>query len=96
MGKSCSDVTKKHFNKELVITKEDTEDFESSTKCWICESAYIDDDVKVEDRRDCNTNVKLNHKILVVFHNLKNFDSYLIIQKLGKFNLKKKASYHMD
>ena len=27
---------KKHFNKELVMTKEDYEDFEKSTKCWIC------------------------------------------------------------
>ena len=29
----CSDVIKKHFNKELVITKEDNEDFENLTKC---------------------------------------------------------------
>ena len=27
---------KKHFNIELVITKEDNEDFKNSTKCWIC------------------------------------------------------------
>ena len=27
----CSEVMKKHFNKELVMTKEDDEDFESST-----------------------------------------------------------------
>ena len=27
---------KKHFNKELVLTKEDDEDFENSTKCCIC------------------------------------------------------------
>lgn len=26
----------KHFNKELVMTKEDDEKFESSTTCWIC------------------------------------------------------------
>ena len=38
--------------------------------------------------RDCNINVKLNHKIPVVFHNLENYDSYLIMQELGKFNLK--------
>ena len=30
----------------------------------------------------------LNHKILVVFHNLKNYDLHLIMQELGKFNLK--------
>ena len=38
--------------------------------------------------RDCNINVKLNHKIPVVFHNLKNYDSHLIMQELGKLNLK--------
>ena len=32
--KYCSDVMKKHFNKELVMTKEDNEGFENSTKCW--------------------------------------------------------------
>ena len=32
-SKYCSDVMKKHFNKELVMTKEDSKDFENSTKC---------------------------------------------------------------
>ena len=31
-SKYCSDVMKKHFNKELVMTKEDNEDFENSAK----------------------------------------------------------------
>ena len=47
--KYCSDVMKKHFKKELVMTKEDNEDFENSTKCWICDNDYIDADVKVRD-----------------------------------------------
>ena len=80
------------------MTQKDKEDFEKSTKCWICDNDYIDTDVKVRDhchvtrkyrgsaRRDCNINVKLNHKIPVVFHNLKNSDSHLIRQELGKFN----------
>ena len=38
--------------------------------------------------RDCSINVKLDHKIPAVFHNLKTFDSQLIRQELGKFNLK--------
>ena len=37
--------------------------------------------------RDCNINLKLNKKISVVFHNLKNYDSDLLMQELGKFNL---------
>ena len=48
-SKCCSGVMKKHFNKELVMTKEDDEDFEKSTKCWVCDSDYIDGDVKVRD-----------------------------------------------
>ena len=36
---------KKHFNKELVITQKDSEDFENSTKCWIFYHGYIEGDV---------------------------------------------------
>ena len=43
---------------------------------------------KISAQRECKINVKLNHKIPVLFHNLKNYDSHLIIQELGKFNLK--------
>ena len=34
------------------------------------------------------SNLKLNDKIPFVFHILKNYDSDLIMQELGKFNLK--------
>ena len=33
-----------------------------------------------------NTEVKLNHKIYNIFHNLKNYGSHLIKQELGKFS----------
>ena len=38
--------------------------------------------------RDCNVNVKLNHKIPVVFHNLRKHDSHLIMEELSKFKFK--------
>ena len=91
-SKYCSDVMKKHFTK----IKEDNEIFKNSTKCWICDNDYIDNDVKVRDHchitekyresvhRDWNINLKLNHKIPVMLHNLKKSDSHLILQKLGK------------
>ena len=91
--KCCSDVMKKHFNKDLVMTKRDKEDFKNSSKCWICDNRYIDTDAKVRDHchitgkykgsahRDCNINVKLNHKIIIVFQNLKNYDSILLCKK---------------
>ena len=40
---------KKHFNKELVITEKDNEDFENSTKCCICDNFYVDGDIKAID-----------------------------------------------
>ena len=38
--------------------------------------------------RDCNINIKLNHKILIVFQHLKNYDPHIIMQELGKFYFK--------
>ena len=98
-SKYCNEVMEKHSNKELVMSKEDNEDFKNSSKCWICDNHYIDGDVKVRDHchisgkyrgsvhRDCNINLRLNHKTPIVFHNLKKYDSH-VIQKLGKFNVK--------
>ena len=67
-SKYCSHVMKKHFNKELLMTKVENEDFENSTKFWICDNDYVDGDVKLcSAHRGCNINVKLNHKILSYF-----------------------------
>ena len=43
------DVMKKHFNKELVMSKENNENFKDSTKCLICDNDYIDNNDKVRD-----------------------------------------------
>ena len=84
-SKYCSDVIKIHFNKKLVMTKEDNEDCKNSFRCWFCDHAYVDNDVKVRDhchitrkykgsaQSDYNINIILNNKIPAVFHNLKQF-----------------------
>ena len=66
---------KKHFNEELVMIKENDENFEGCTKCWICDNTFLEGDVKVTDywhiagnyrgpsHRDCNINVTINYKI---------------------------------
>ena len=93
---------KKLFNRELVMNKEDEVHFKSSNKSWICDNAYVDGDFKVRDQchitgkysieyrvsahRDCNIIVKLNHKIPVVFHQRKNYNSYVITQELQSFS----------
>ena len=72
---------------------------ENSAKSWNCDNDYIDNGVKVRDHchitgkhrgsahRNCNIIVKWNNKIPVVFDKLKNYDSHLIMQELGKLNL---------
>ena len=82
------------------MIKEGNVHFKNSTKCRICYNDYVDNNVKGKDHfhitgkyrssvhRDCNINLKLNHKIPVVFYNLKNYDFDLIMQELGKFILK--------
>ena len=72
----------------------------NSTKCWICDNSYVDNVVKVRDHfhttgkyrgcsyRDRNINHKQNPKFLIVFHNRKNYDSYLVMQELLKVHFK--------
>ena len=96
-SKSCRFVIKKSFNKELVMTKADHENFERSTKC---DNSVFEGDVQVTDQchvsgkyrgaahRDCKVNVSLNNKILTVFCNLKHYDAHVVIEELGKFDFK--------
>ena len=48
-SKYCPDIMKKHFNKELVMTKRDNEEFNNSNKGSICDHVYGEGDVKLRD-----------------------------------------------
>ena len=74
-----------------------TKDFKNSTKCWVSDDNYIYVDVKIRDHchitgkyresahRDCNINAKLNHKIPVLFHQLRSIDSFQFLSSLLAF-----------
>ena len=76
----CKDVIKKHFNKNLVMTAEENEEFERSNICWICGGLIDIGDNKVRDhchitgkyRRSahgsCNINLKICNKLVVIFY----------------------------
>ena len=36
----------------------------------------------------CNINLKLTKKVPVLFHKLKGYDSHLIMEEIGKFDVK--------
>ena len=96
----CRNVIKKHFNKNLVMTAEESEEFERSNICWICGKLIDIGDNKV--REHChifgkyrgnshwkrNINLKINKKVPVIFHNLRGYDSHLIFKELSKFIVK--------
>ena len=83
----CKKVIKKHFNKNLTKGKEE-EQFQSSNICWISKRPIDDDDGKVRDRChitgkfrgaahwSCNINLQVTKKFLVIFHNLRDYDSH--------------------
>ena len=46
-SKYRTDMMNKHFNKELVMTKEDKEDFQNCTNYWIFDNVCLEVFVKV-------------------------------------------------
>ena len=45
-SKYCTDIMRKHFNKEFVITEKDM-GTDNSTNCWICDNVFVEGHVKV-------------------------------------------------
>ena len=96
----CKQIIKKHFNKNLIMSAEDKMRFQSSNKCWICNKLFVIGDNKVRGHDhvtgkyrgsahwSCNVNLKLTKIVPVIFHNLKGYDSHLIMQEIGKFDVK--------
>ena len=48
---------KKHFNKNLIMTEKDEEQFQSSNTCWISEKLIDDDNKMVRNQCHINSNV---------------------------------------
>ena len=91
----CRPVTKNRFNKNLVMTIDEEEKFERSNICWICDGLIENGDKNIRDHCHitdkyrgaahwcCNINLKLSKKLVVIFHNLKGYDSHLIFKELS-------------
>ena len=96
----CIKIMKEHFNKNVIMSVVDKQRFQSNNKCWICNKLFADEDKKVRDRdhitgkyrgvahSGCNINLKLTKKVSVIFHNLRGYDSHLIMQEIGKLDVK--------
>ena len=92
----CKKVMKKHFNKNLIMSKEEDHLFQQSNSC---EKVIDNDNEKVRDHchvtgkyrgaahRSRNINLQLTKKVPVIFHNLEVCDSHLIFCELNKFDV---------
>ena len=96
----CKKMIKKHFNKTLIMFAEEEERFQLTNSSWICKKLFDVGDDKVRDHCHitgkyggtahwgCNVNLKLNEKVPVIFHNLRGYDSHLIIKEISKSDVK--------
>ena len=84
----------------LVMTEEDNINFLTSTICHICKEPLDHNDEKNQPHRDhchftgkfrgaahpaCNVNLRIPTKIPVVFHNLRSYDSHILLRPLAQF-----------
>ena len=56
--KYCKKVMKKHFNKNLIISEKEEEQFHSSNICWICEKLIDNAGEKVRDHCHVTGNIR--------------------------------------
>ena len=104
----CKTVIKKHFNIPLVMTEDDEQHFKTMDGCHICGEKYTDKDVRVRDHchitgkfrgsahQECNLKLRIKSediKIPVIFHNLRGYDSHLIMQQIGEIAKKHGYTY---
>ena len=92
----CKKMKNKHFNKDMILTKDDKQNFNNTDKCHICNKKYSEKDICVRDHchitekyrglahQDCNVNYILTDKIPVIFHNLRGYVSHFIMQTIGQ------------
>ena len=93
-------MAKKHFNKNVIMSEKEEEQFESSNIFWICEKLIADDDEKVRAHChitgkfrgaahwSCKINLPSTKKVPVMFGNLRGYDSHLIFCEVNKFDVK--------
>ena len=82
------------------MSAEEERKFQSSNKCKMCHKLCDAGNNKVRDRchitgkyrgsadLSCNIHLKLSKKVPIIFHNLNRYESHLIMQEIGKFELK--------
>ncbi|KAF8794328.1 hypothetical protein HNY73_002319 [Argiope bruennichi] len=85
--------------KPMVFTSDDERHFLEAVNCWICEQPLKGDSVRDHDHltgayrgaahNSCNLKFRIANHIPVLIHNLRNYDSHLLMHGIGKFKEQK-------
>ena len=91
----------KHFkNTPMNLSSEEKTHHGKAESCYVCGCSFTIENRKVRNHchvtgnyrgascNKCNLGMKLTKTIPVIFHNLKGYDSHLLLPELGKFNKK--------
>jgi len=91
LGSRC--VKEQKENERMIMTDEDEINFKNAERCYICDGSFSKANYKVKDHyhrtgnyrgaahNACNINYFTNRYLPIVFHNLRGYDSHLIIKK---------------
>lgn len=94
--KWCKKIAENNFDKPLVINDEEGHAFQMADGCHVCKQPYFKSDKRVRDHchitgkykwaahTKCSLSLRIepnNFKILVIFHNLKGYESHFICNK---------------
>src|SRR6266581_4213600 len=82
---------------DMIITEKQLKEYKFTDYCYACNKCFTKENYKVKDHchvtglyrgpacNKCNLKLTLTRRIPVVFHNLRGYDSHLLMQKLGRF-----------
>ena len=86
------------------LSAEEKSQHKKATSCYVCNCDFTAENRKVKKKvqdhchvlgnyrgaacNTCNLGMKMTTTIPVIFHNLKGYDSHLLLPELGKFNKK--------
>ena len=98
MLQEMGEIEEKFKHVEPMIMTKDWRSFHKASRCHICGKDLGADKVRDHDHmtgrfrgaahNECNLNYKFTGKIPVIFHNLRGYDSHLIMSAIGKTNKK--------
>ena len=96
-NKRMKEIITNHFNKELIMTTQDEEIYDSSEICWICneelnvdkvrDHCHITGEFRGAAHNQCTLKLRIPTKLSIIFHNLEGYERHIIFKELHNFDV---------